>query len=102
MLSGYFKTGKTVAFLEVDNGSDWNLHFIINSIYLCRLWKDSGSDILGVLNYAAKYSAYNNIQHLWAPLSKKPSVILPSVLEEDDEEPCQQSGLSPSEVYQKE
>ena len=26
VLSGYAKTGKTVAFLKVDNGSDWNLH----------------------------------------------------------------------------
>ena len=45
-----------------------------------------------MVSYAARYSAYNNIEHLWSPLSKSlSSVILPSILEGDSEEPNKQS-----------
>ena len=33
----HVKEGKTVAFVKVDNGSDWSVRSVINSIYLCRL-----------------------------------------------------------------
>ena len=62
---------------------------------MARVWKNSGLDILGVVRYAAKYSAYNNIEHLWSPLSKSLSlVLLPSILEGDSGEPNKQ-GLEP-------
>ena len=61
---------------------------------LC-LWVECGRnqlDVLGIVSYAARYSAYNNIEHLWSPLSKSlSSVILPSILEEDSEEPNKQN-----------
>ena len=50
------KFTQSVAFIKVDNGSDWNVRSLVNSLYLCCLWKDSGLDILGVVSYAAKYS----------------------------------------------
>jgi hypothetical protein len=103
ILSAQVKDGKTVAFIKVDNGSDWNIRSLVNSIYLCRLWKDSGLDILGVVSYAAKYSAYNQIEHLWSPMSKKlSSVILPSILEGENSPPYLQKGLQPDEVRLKE
>ena len=56
-----------------------------------RLWRDSGLSILGLVSYASRFSAYNDIEHLWSPLSKHlSSVISPSVLEEDLVEPNKQ------------
>ena len=99
ILTAQVKEGKTVAFVKVDNGSDWSVRSVVNnSIYLCRLWKDLGLDILGIVSYAAKYSAYNEIEHLWSPMSKKlSSVILSSVLEGDDVAPCLQKELETEE-----
>ena len=49
-------------------------------------------DILGVVSYAAKYSAYNEIEHLWNPMSKLlTSVLLPSVLEGEERVPYKQT-----------
>ena len=81
--------------------------FILWSIcfFLGKVWKDSCLDIPGVVSYAARYSAYNNIEHLWSPLSKRlSSVILPSILEGDSEEPNKQdlrlrSGERKSQVF---
>ena len=92
-----------MAFIKVDNGSDWSIRSVVNSLYLCRLWRDAGLDILDVVSYAAKYSAYNQIKHLWSPMSKKlSSVILPSVLEEEDSPPYLQNNLSKDELKLKE
>lgn len=56
-----------------------------------------------VLSYAARYSAYNNIEHLWSPVSKKLNiVILPSILEGDEQEPHKQTDLSKDEKRAKE
>ena len=91
-----------MAFVKVDNGSDWSVRSV-NSIYLCWLWKDLGLDILGIVSYAAKYSAYNQIEHLWSPMSKKlSSVILPSVLEGDNVAPCLRKELETEERRLKE
>ena len=103
ILSAQVKDGKTCAFIKVDNGPDWNLHSLVNSLYLSRLWKDTGLDLLCIVSYAAKYSAYNNIEHLWSPISKKLcSVVLPSILEGDEKEPCKMSHLTPEERKEKE
>ena len=40
ILTAQVKEGKTVAFVKVDNGSDWSVRSVVNSIYLCQLWKD--------------------------------------------------------------
>ena len=103
VLAAQVKDGKSVAFLKVDNGSDWNLQSVVNSFYFGRLWKESGLDILGIVSYAARYSAYNNIEHLWSPMSKKLcSAILPSILEGEEKEPCKQNDLSEAQRKQKE
>ena len=91
ILKGYVKDGKGIAFLKVGNDSDWNLHSLVIMFFLGKVWKDSCLDIMGVVSYAARYSVYNNIEHLWIPLSKSlssvsSSVILPSILEGDSEE----------------
>ena len=77
-----------IVFLKVDNGGDWNLGNLVNQVYFCRLWRASKLDALGIVSYATRFSTYNIIEHLWAPMSKKlTSVILPSVLEGDDDVP---------------
>ena len=96
------ENGVGVVFVKVDNGGDWNLANVVNQIYFCRLWRDSNLDVLGILSYAARFSAYNNIEHFWAPMSKKlSSVILPSVLEGDEDVPYK-LGLDDDEVKRKE
>ena len=71
ILSAQVKDGKTIAFIKVDNGPDWSLLNVTNELYFSRLWRDSGLDILGIISYAAQWSAYNNIEHLWSPQSRK-------------------------------
>jgi len=84
ILTAQVRDGQGIAFLKVDNGLDWNLHSIVNEMFFCRLWKDSGLDILGVLSYDARFSAYSNIEQPWSLMSRLlASVILPSVLEGD-------------------
>ena len=103
VLSAQVKDKKGVAFLKVDNGSDWNLHSLANAVYFCRVFKDSKLDVLGIISYAAKYSAFNNIEHLWSPMSKKlSSVILPSVLDGDKDVPYKLTHLSKAEIQEKE
>ena len=103
VLSTQVKNGKTVVFIKVDYGADWNLLSIVNEFYLHRLWKDSNLDVLAILSYAAKYSAYNNIEHLWSPMSRHLcSVILPSILEGDEKEPYKQTDIPETERKEKE
>ena len=76
-LDALVSQGLGVVFLKVGNGGDWNLANFVNEIYFCRLWKETKLDVLGIVSYAARFSAYNNIEHTWAPMSKKlTSVIL--------------------------
>ena len=105
--SGQTHANDILPIVKVDNGSDWSVRSVVNCIYLCQLWKDLGLDILGIVSYAAKYPAYNQIEHLWSPMSKKLSnVILPSVLEGDDVAPClhkevetEERGLKEAKVF---
>ena len=59
--------------------------------------------MLDVCSYAARYSAFNPIEHLWSPLSKKLSgVQFSSKACGDTKPPCQISGLTAQEQQQKE
>ena len=90
ILSAQVQDGKTIAFIKVDNGPDWNILNVTNAIYFGRMWRDTGLDILGIASYAAQWSAYNNIEHLWSPISKRlANVVLPYVLDDDQSHPCQ-------------
>jgi len=72
-------------------------------LYFRQMWKDSGLDIFGIMSYAAQWSAYNNIEHLWSPMSKKlANAVLPQILEEEQTPPCQQRDLSKKEMAEKE
>ena len=103
LLTVQVKNGKGTAFLKVDNGPDWNLLSVVNSLYFCRLWRDSELDVLGICSYAARCSAYNNIEYTWSLMSRRlASVILPSVLDGDIVPPYKQTNLSLDEIREKE
>ena len=102
-MSAQIPDGKTIAFDKVENGSDWNLLNVTSAIYFGRMWRDTGLDILGIVTCAAQWSAYNNIEHLWDPMSKcLANVVLPYVLDDDQSPPFQQKELSTEELNVKE
>ena len=84
--------GKSIVFVKVDNGPDWNLASLVNAYFFFKLWEKTKLDILLICSYAALWSAYNNIEHLWSLLSRLLSgVILPAVAPGDEKPPCQMS-----------
>lgn len=65
-----------------------------------RLWRDTGLDMVCATSFAARYSAYNPIEH---PLSNKlTSVRFNAVADGDSKPPCQTSGISEEERSEKE
>ena len=63
------KYNKPVLMLMSDGGPDFNPLSLLNELYLYRLFKKIDADILSVFTYAARYSAFNCIEHAWSPLS---------------------------------
>lgn len=91
--------GKTIVITIVDGGPDWNTGSIVNALFFMRLWRDCNLDMLVATSFAARYSAYNPIEHLWSPLSKRlTSVRLSAVDGEDSLPPCRISGISTRET----
>ena len=80
---------KSIVMLKVDNDPDWSIASLSNNLYYMRLWRDANLDFLLLQSHAARYSAYNNIEHLWSPVSKRfTSAILPAILNGDNTAPC--------------
>ena len=68
-----------------------------------RLWRDCDLDMLVCSSFAARFSAYNPIEHLLSPLSKRlTSVRLSAGDGEDEHAPCRIGGLSTEEKQTKE
>ena len=94
---------KPALMLMSDGGPDFTPISVLNSIYFYRLFKRLDLDFLSVFTYAARYSAFNYIEHLWAPLSDKlSSVVLSSKLPGESRPPAQQGGLSVEALRKKE
>ena len=67
-------------------------------LFCFRLWRDAGLDMRIVCSYAARYLAYNSIEHLWSLMSKKLSgVQFSSRAGGDTKPPCQIAGLTEQE-----
>ena len=97
------KEGRSVVIIMADSGPDWNTASLLNAIFFMRLWKQCNLDILCICSYAARYSAYNPIEHLWSPMSKKlNSVRFSAIAEGDNRPPCNIAGISSDEVRRKE
>ena len=75
----------TIAIM-LDGGPDFNPGSLINTLYFYRLFVSLGLDSLWTFSFAARYSAYNCIEHLWAVMSGELSgVVLPSILPGESE-----------------
>lgn len=95
--------GKSVVISIVDGGPDWSTASLLNAFFYMRLWRDCDLDLLIITSFAARYSAYNPIEHLWSPLSKKLSSVRLSAVDDGDQQPpCRTSGLSDTERREKE
>ena len=95
--------GKTMVTLIVDGGPDWSTNSLVNALFYMRLWRDNNLDVLVVTSFAARFSAFSPIEHLWSPLSKKLNgVTFSPVAPGDSKPPCQISGISNSERSRKE
>ena len=59
--------------------------------------------MLSVFSYAARYSAFNPVEHLWSPLSNHLSgVVFSPRIEGESKAPSQQSRLSSEKLKDKE
>ena len=97
------KKGKTVVILTVDGGPDWSTNSLVNALFYMRLWRDTNLDVLVATSFAARFSAFNPIEHLWSPLSKKLNgVTFSAIAPGDSKPPCQISGISNEEKSQEE
>ena len=76
---------------------------VLNALYFFRLFKILKLNILSVFSYAARYSAFNCIEHLWSPLSNKlAGVQFCATLDDETQPPALQGGLSKDEQFEKE
>ena len=86
-----------------DGGPDFNPSHLVNALFYYRLFKKLDADILDVMTYAARYSAFNPIEHLWAPLSNRLSgVVFSQTIEGETVAPAQQSSLDEASLIEKE
>ncbi|CAB4044267.1 PREDICTED: uncharacterized protein LOC105443326 [Paramuricea clavata] len=94
---------KSVLMFLADGGPDFNPSHIANELFYYRLFRKLDADILTVMTYAARYSAFNPIEHLWAPLSNRLSgVIFSPLIDDDKTAPALQSGIDSATVKRKE
>ena len=92
----------SVAIIIVDSVPDWNTASLWNAIFFMRLWKECNLDILCVCSYAARYSAYNPIEHLWSPISKHLNSVRFTENAEGDEKPlCSIPNITSEELQTK-
>lgn len=94
--------GKRVGVLIVDGGADYNTNHATNEFFYSCFFREKKLDGLLVTSYCPGHSAYNPIEHLWAPITKKlVSVFLPDTLPGEPSPPCEQN-LSENEQSRKE
>ena len=104
ILKPHIELHDTLSFILLsDEGPDFTPNSVLSSIYFFCLFKELNLDLLSVSIYAARYSAFNPIEHLWSTLSNKlAGVVLLSKLGGECQPRSQQSGLSKETVPQKE
>ena len=86
-----------------DGGPDFTPASVVNMLYFFRLFKRLKLDLFSVFTYAARYSAFNAMEHVWSPLSNKlAGVLFNPKVEGESKAPCQQSGLSAESLKEKE
>jgi len=89
---------KGVVNFQVDGGPDFGPKNMMNFVSYGQLWKACDIDCLMVTTHAPGHSAYNKIEHAWAPLSRAlAGVTLPNALP-GQLPPEQQPGLVGEEL----
>ncbi|KAJ8030579.1 hypothetical protein HOLleu_27035 [Holothuria leucospilota] len=89
---------KKVVVLVVDGGPDWSAKSLTVLLFLSRLSRQRKLEVLCMTLYGPGQSAFNPIEHLWAPLSKKLACVsLPATLPGEKQPPSKQSGISSEE-----
>ena len=63
--------GKSSVLLTVDGGPNWSTTSLINIYFYHSFWRKKELTLLTVTSYAPGFSAYNSIEHLWSPVSKR-------------------------------
>ena len=97
------KNQKPALMILADGGPDYTPAGVVNILFYYRLFKELNLDFLSVSTYAARYSAFNSIEHFWSPLSDMlAGVVVSPKLNAGTKPPCQQSQLSPDELREKE
>ena len=72
LLRSEMDTSSRNSFMLVsDSEPDFSPLSVLNQLFLYRLFKSLNLDVLAVFTYAAKYSAFNPIEHLWSLMSNK-------------------------------
>ena len=86
-----------------DGGPDFSPSSVLNHLFLFRLFKVLHLDMFSVSTYAARYSAFKPMKHLWSVMSNKLSeVVFSPTLERESKPPLQQTNLLPPELVRKE
>ena len=102
MIDEVVKEGQMVVTVIADGGPDWSTNSMLNALFFLRLWKECNLDLLCICSYAACYSAYNPIEHFWAPMPKILATVMFSVVGKGDTKPpCSLTGLSAEENKKK-
>ena len=103
MVDAAVSEGKTVIISIADGGPDWITASLLNMLFYMRLWRDCNLELLVITSFAARYSAYNPIEHLWSPLSKKLNSVRVKAVDGDERHPpCRISALSDAERREEE
>ena len=94
---------KPAVMILADGGPDYAPASVVNILFYYRLFKELNLDFLSVSTYAARYSAFHPIEHLWSPLSNMfAGVVFSPKLDGDSKPPCEQSKLSSDELRENE
>ena len=94
---------KRSVLLTVDGGPDWTTTSLINIDFFYSFWRKKEQTLLTITSYAPGFSAYNSVEHLWSPVSKKFTSAKANPCAEGDEvPPVQLSDATDEEIVSKE
>ena len=81
----HHKQTKSVYMFLADGDPDFNPSHIANNLSYYWLFKKLDADILAVMTYAARYSAFDPIEQCWSPLSNTLSSVIFSPFENEND-----------------
>ena len=86
---------KSIFMFLADGVPNFNPAHTINQLFYFRLFKKLEADILCVMTYAARHSAFNSIENLWSACADRLSgVVFSPIADGDESAPALQTKLS--------